>query len=90
MIQSSKRKLLFVFLKKLSSSNGLQSNIENIFGTGDGNSMMIYLSGFRHNLITSEATSSFLVGISDANSPFDMLYDSETILSGQVMRHSYD
>jgi len=61
------------------------SNIASIYGTGDGNSITLYLNGFRHNSISTISTSSFLVGISDANSPFDMMYDSETIVSGQVI-----
>ena len=63
------------------------SELLNIFGTGDGSSVVFYLNGFRHQKIPAMEQTSMLIGISDAESAFDMIYSSTKIKTGQVKYH---
>jgi hypothetical protein len=61
-----------------------KSELKNIYGTGDGSTVVFYLNGFQHRSLSLRKTPTFMVGISDANSSFDMIYGSTTIKAGQV------
>ena len=58
--------------------------MKKVYGTGDGSSLIFYLNGFSHDKIESLNLASFLVGVSDAESVFDMKYSSTMVKAGQV------
>ena len=58
--------------------------MKKVYGTGDGSSLIFYLNGFSHDKIESLNLASFLVGVSDAESVFDMKYSSTMVKTGQV------
>jgi hypothetical protein len=49
----------------------------------DPSSLIFYLNGFRHNSLQASRLTTFLVGISDTASVFDMKYSSTVIRPGQ-------
>ena len=77
---------LFIFFRNLSDDFILKK----IHGTGGGSTLVFYLNGFQLKTISNLKTSSFLVGISDAQSAFDMMYTSSLIRAGQVKYLKFD
>ncbi len=59
--------------------------MKNIYGTGDGSTVVFYLNGFQHQSLSIGKVPTFMIGISDAKSSFDMIYGSTTIKAGQVL-----
>ena len=58
--------------------------LKKVYGTGDGSTVVFFLNGFQHRTLSTDIVPSFLIGISDADSAFDMIYSSALVRPGQV------